>query len=235
MLEDATPSPASPSADPAQLEAYMAMLAEIGRVGMNIVRSLEEHRAGISVSDRLSVSDRTTAYEGVSRAFGRVTRALRLSILLHAKLNGERLSGGLAPERRAASNTGLAPVRRGDDADALKAHALGIVQRAGERDGRDPDQVEREAGDYLERLEDEDADILNRPADEVIALICNALGLDPARPDLAGQARAQEPWAQGLKAGTTKTGQPWAAQTRSQPSAARRWPGESRGPWPDTG
>jgi hypothetical protein len=102
--------------------------------------------------------------ETIAAAFARVSRAIRLTILLAERLERGLARGGVSDDRRTMGRRQMA--REAEDA---------IEPEPGER-------AERltEALDRLESLDVED-ELADRPPEEVIAEICRLLGLDPAR------------------------------------------------------
>jgi hypothetical protein len=104
--------------------------------------------------------------EAVAAAFTRVSRSVRLTVLMV-----ERLDRGWARPRNADDRQAVAKrqIARGV-AEAIAGQAEG--ERAAELSGR-----------LRERLDSPDweNEFASRPAEEVIAIICRDLGLDPVR------------------------------------------------------
>jgi hypothetical protein len=151
--ERATAEAASKAGAAAGASAMPASLAE----------AIEADRALVAAAEaRHSVVARA---EAVAAAFARVSRSIRLTVLL-----AERLDRGWA---RGGSDSRHAMARR----QIVRGVAAAIAREAeGER-------AERLTAALTERLEalDREAGIGDRPTEEIIAEICRYLGLDPVR------------------------------------------------------
>ena len=104
--------------------------------------------------------------ETVARMFGRVSRSVRMTVLL-----AERLDRGWA--RRSIA----------DDRDAMARRqiARGVADAiAREADGERAERLSESLADRMETL-DVEAALGNRPVEEIITEICRDIGLDAAR------------------------------------------------------
>ncbi|MEI9891374.1 MAG: hypothetical protein WDN45_13305 [Caulobacteraceae bacterium] len=161
--------------DPARLERQLAMLDALAAAGVQAAREV----------GRQAEAQQSSAAE-ISLAYARVSRAVRLAILLQTQLVEE-------------AQTRQARIRKAvEDAEDLKgetrkARVERIVERlalqAHPHDEEQLDRIVREAG---ERLDDMDlyGDLLQRPLSELVARICKDLDLAPD-----WTALAQELWA----------------------------------------
>ena len=126
----------------------------------SLAEAIEADRAAAAAAEmRQTVVARAQA---VAAAYARVSRAIRLTVMM-----AERLDRGWA--RRGQADDRQAMVRRQ------------MARKVTDAIGRETEG--EQTGPFAERPEalDTEAGIGNRPADEVIAEICSALGLDPVR------------------------------------------------------
>ena len=125
--------------------------------------------------------------ETVARMFGRVSRSVRMTVLL-----AERLDRGWA---RPGRERALADDR---DAMARRQIARGVAEAiAREADGERAERLSESLADRMETL-DVEAALGNRPVEEIITEICRDIGLDAARmtvrsplPGVAGMTGAE--------------------------------------------
>ena len=151
----------------------------------------------------------------IGMAYARVARAVRQSVMLQARLIADRP----APRKE----THLTPE------DHAKDRVARIVGRVIEAEHDDEDRIERLQDESIERLEDEDiyGAVLTRPMSEMVADICQDLGLHPDWTRLARECWAVEEIASG------DVGEPLAAfavplpRTRGR-GTAKRWRGMRR-------
>ena len=133
-----------------------------------------------------------------------MAKVVRLTGLLQSKLikdmdDAFARAQRLAPEREAQAR--IAATQR-DPAHDHKAR----VERIAERQlkalhGDDGEQVERLMLEACERLDDDDIyrDVINRPVGELVARICQDLGVEPDWERLAEEAWAQEEMQRGVE------------------------------------
>jgi hypothetical protein len=168
-------------AETAQAEAAAQARVDDGAPAMagSLAEAIEADRAAAAAAEmRQTVVARA---EAVSDAFARVARSLRLTVLLAERLDRGWAKGRVADDRQAM---------------ARRQIARGVTEAiAREAEG---ERAARLTGALTERLEalDTEAELGNRPAEEIIAEICRDLGLDPARmtvrPPLPAAARVAE-------------------------------------------
>jgi hypothetical protein len=171
-------------------ERQIAMLGELAEAGLVLALAAKD----LATPPEGCVEP--AVLEGLTRAYGRAARAVRLSLMLQDRLIKELT----AFDKRAAQD---AAWDLGQDRRARKGLVERIVGRviAGAHD--DDDAVDRLAAETAERLDHEDlyGPILDRPVGELVAMICRDLGLAP---DWAGLS--QEAWAVDEAAGDIASG-----------------------------
>jgi hypothetical protein len=159
-------------------------------------------------------------------AFSRVSRAVRLTVMLQSKLVQE-----LAPLTEAAERAARKARERQEPGYRFKARVEGVVERVAKARGDDQDALDRVVRETAERLDDEDfyGDVLDRPLGELVALICRDLGLDPDWSRLAQEAWAQAEAASGDPRSPFVTSPPFAERSEERmaegPGGARHTPG----------
>jgi hypothetical protein len=150
-----------PAASAGRAEALrdrqLQMLGELAEIGLELARAVEAEAKGGELG-----------LDAAILAYARVSRAVRQSIMLQSRL----LDGTLA-EGKAAEAPGA---RRAE----VRARVSRILDRAVEASNEAPERVERLRAEAAERLESERfGDLLERPVVDIVADICNDLGLSP--------------------------------------------------------
>jgi hypothetical protein len=211
----------------AALQRQAERLEQLAEVGLRLAATLEGEAAEARAAGG-------PVRDGVAMAFGRVSRAVRLSVLLHARLlsdmdEADRRGRYVSPMDREAEDARLADEEaRRDPAYGHKARVEAIVGRVARAEIDDEDRLERLTTEAAERLDDEDlyGDVLTRPVGELVALICRDLGLDPDWERLS-----QEAWARAEIA-AAPPGSPFLLpQTparRPRPAEGESWRGRYR-------
>ena len=160
------------------LERQASRLERLADAGMELVEALVAQAKG---------SGPKVVEGDLGLAYSRVSRAVRLAVLLHHQLS----QGAVDPvtTAEAAARTAAAEHKK-----AHIARAVRIIERV----AMDHCRIKpSKAGDYAytarERLEDDDihALVASRPIGELVALLCRELGLEPN-----WDALEQEAWAQ---------------------------------------
>jgi hypothetical protein len=168
------------------LYEQVSLLSRLAEMGMGIAGVIERQviaadAAGETVAERAPID------------FARVARAVRLTLMLQARLikDLEDRERGVA-QRRAWD--------RNDLAKARKTHVEHVVERIVARQHTDTETVERLIWETSERLDREDlyGHVLDRPLSELIDMLCADMGLDPDWPRLAQEAWAREEMAGGV-------------------------------------
>ena len=168
--------------DPARLERQLAMLDALAAAGVQAAREV----------GRQAEAGQTPAAE-ISLAYARVSRAVRLAILLQSQLTE-------AAETREARIQKAVEDAEDLEGETRKARVERIVERlAVQAHPDDEEQVDRLVRETGERLDDMDlyGDLLERPMSEIVARICRDLGLDPDWTRLAEELWAVEEIASG--------------------------------------
>jgi hypothetical protein len=172
---------ANPCAPPS-LDRQLARLDRLAEAGMEMVEALTAQAKG---------SGPKVVEGDVALAFGRVSRAVRLAVLLYSELT----RGDADPDeiaRQAEAGRRQAQVDR----------TVRIVKRvAAAQCPRDPFAVSAYAKEAAERLDNDDIYglVASRPLGALIAMICEDLGLQPDWDHLAAEAWAQAEIASGAE------------------------------------
>ena len=172
------------SASTERAERHSSVLRELAEIGMDLARALRTH--ALAEPDAARAAD-------VGLVFSRVSRAIRQTVALEAKLDADR-------ETRAERAQAAQSVRDGEArkirAVRQRKHIRGLVHCA-IKDTADPNEVENLCFDSREHLNDlDDTDFEDRPIADIIAGICRNLGLNPDAVRLAeepGMAEAPHP------------------------------------------
>ena len=197
----------------AQTEAALAVtaaqavaMAEGAIQNMDRVTSYVEAGEVGRVADIAIAAQQTAAAraETVAKAFNRVSRSVRMTVLL-----AERLDRGWARPRRDADDR---------HAMARRQIARGVAEAiARQADGERAERLSESLADRMETLDVEEA-ALDRPVDEIITEICRDIGLDAARmvvrPPIPGVAGMS---AQEVKALLAEGGRGWEAGPPQRP------------------
>ena len=186
------PTSAAPRAasDEARLliAEQLQMLKRVAQVGLEVSLEIERQARG-----DVAEGQKPAPVGDIALAFARTARAMRLTVLLQSRL-AKDLAGLDEAGVKASAEAGV----RADEAragleQARKGSVERIVGRVAEAAGEDEDKVEALVLEASERLDDDDiyGDVLARPVSEVVADICQDLGLKPDWPRLAAEAWAQ--------------------------------------------
>ncbi len=163
------------------IEREVKALGELIDIGLKIARAIER-QADAPGGEPPPLAELNTA----AIAYARVARAVRQSILLRDKLAEASHAG-----QKAAADLG---VRKA----GVKARLTDIVRGVIETEHGDGEQAERLYAEAAERLEDErHGDVLTRPVGEIVADICQDLGLHPDWRRLAWDLSCAEALAEG--------------------------------------
>ena len=164
---DNLPTLSAEDADAERAEWRARTLRHLVAIGMDMARMLQDQARDLQGSDPGVVG------ADLSLRFHRISRSIRMSLALDAKL--EAGFEARVAERKAAQLT------------ERKALAKEAVSRQVDRDTPDRD-LHRERSDRIEREDLED--FSDKPVSEIIAIICADLGIIPD-----WQAWSLEPWA----------------------------------------
>jgi hypothetical protein len=159
----------------ARLEHQLQRLDRLCDLGLQIAEGLADQARGRGPQ----------VVEGdVALAYDRVARAVRMAILLQARLT---------EEQRASVQTPAEPLA--DAESARKDQVARIVRRVAEGDGRlNPSHIIAAGRLARERLEHDDiyGKVMSQPVSDLVADICHDIGLTPDWEKLAWEAWAQE-------------------------------------------
>ena len=160
-------APSDENIDAERAEWRARTLRQLVAIGMDMARMLQDQAREASACDPGVIGP------DLSLRFHRISRSIRMSLALDAKL----VAGfqDRAKERKVAELT------------ERKALAKEAVSRQVDRDTPDRD-LHRERSDRIEREDLED--FSDKPVSEIIAIICADLGITPD-----WQAWSLEPWA----------------------------------------
>ena len=204
-------SPAPP-ADAASLrgrmERQLTVLGRLAEAGLNLALAIER-QATTEGAAPVVAGD-------VALAYARVSRAVRLSVALQAKVIKDLQALDQAAASRLYGQTVNAERERQRLAEQRQDRVQRIVERVIAAEVADAAEVDRLAEAASERLEHDDiyGDLAKRPVGEIIALICRDLDLSPDWTRLAAEAWAQEEIESGA------AGSPFAAlRGRDPPNA----------------
>lgn len=163
-------SPAETAAAP-RLERQLAILGEIAEIGLDMARALQAQ-----------VGEGSVQPASAAVAYGRVARAVRLTIALQTRLIAE--ANQPAPDQQR---------------EERRARVQRIVRRVIGEETDDAMEAAWRRVEAHERLEHDDiyGDVLTRPASEIIAEVCDDLGVSPDWAQLAAEAWAREEIATG--------------------------------------
>jgi ElaB/YqjD/DUF883 family membrane-anchored ribosome-binding protein len=153
-----------------------AMLRELADIGMEMARALQsEVRARAEAVEEASEAPKSVAELGL--AFSRVSRAVRQTLALEARLEDDRLdrerAAEAAEDAQSQSNSEMS-----ERAARVRAKLMQLLHPDRERDHQWDD-------DWFEELSDEpdvergEGFVSDRPAADVVAGVCGDLGLEP--------------------------------------------------------
>jgi hypothetical protein len=232
MTDPATPpdrdTPLEPRAWARPLYAgQIAMLDDLAQEARDVAGLLARRIMAVDADDGLTAVEAMPVLDRLARAHGRASRAVRLTLMLQARL----MKDLEAWDRQAAQGTARAVSEgrfaREERAEQQRGQVERVIERVADQQRGDAWEIERLVAEASERLDREDVygDILSKPVSEWVDLICRDLGLDPDWPRLS-----QEAWAVEEINGAVP-GWPLAAATdRSPPAHAARMSLKSASP-----
>jgi hypothetical protein len=175
----------------ALIERQLEGLGRLAEAGLTIAQAVERQvmAAEAAPGDAVQMSLGEAAL-----AYGRVSRAVRLTIALQSRLVTDLQALDEAADRRRAGQQAQAGRERQAREEAQKDRVDRIVERLIRAEVSDEAEVDRLAETACERLEHDDiyGDILARPVREIVALVCRDLGLAPDWDGLSQEAWAQD-------------------------------------------
>jgi hypothetical protein len=168
-MSDAPPSPVH--------DRQLQILGELAEIGLEVARAVG---AAPGPAGDLAL------------AYARVSRAVRLTLMLQSQLIED--AAAAARERARPEPAPALPE------DIRKARVTRIVERLVTAEHRhDVDMADELSAEAAERLDDEDVygDLMQRPMSELVARLCRDLGLEPDWAQLAQELWAQQEIASG--------------------------------------
>jgi hypothetical protein len=214
------PAPAAAAAELARslITQQLGMLGRLAEVGLNVALAVE----------RQALEAASAAPPGeLALAYGRVSRAVRLTIALQARLLKDLQELDDVAARKQAREQADAGRERQIAEAARKARVERIVERLIHDEAADEGEADRLADEAYERLEHDDiyGDLLDRPVSEIIERVCKDLGLAPDWSRLAQEAWARDEIAAGA-AGSPLASLRWLDPPGPEPACAGRLPAQ---------
>ena len=164
-------------------QRQIAVVGELAEIGLELARA---------VTDQVKAGE--ADLQAGAMAYARVARAVRLTLMLQARLIKDLQAHDHHHAWLPESALRQAESERDDLADERKACVEHIIERVASRQHDDLDAVERLVEEASERLDQDDfyGDLLSRPVSELVDIICKDLGLSPDWPRLAEEAWARD-------------------------------------------
>jgi hypothetical protein len=169
-----TGSPAAPKdALRGVMERQLSVLGRLAEAGLNLALAIERQATTEGAAQVVSGD--------VALAYGRVSRAVRLTVALQAKVVKELQGLDQVAARELYADRCNAERERLRLAKLRQDRVQRIVERVIAAEVADAAEVDRLADEACERLEHDDiyGDLTTRPVGEIIAPICRDLDLSP--------------------------------------------------------
>ncbi len=173
---------------------HVRILKELAEIGVRIAQSMDRQAELLAPSpaeaadgERTRAADAPVAASPPTRVgpgtdFGRLTRAIRLTLMLEIRIaEGETMRQAEVAEARVQRTRAVQQQAQADWVEARSEAVLDVIEATLEAKSEDDESIlERldEAREYLERG-DEDFDLEGLPTGLVIARICRDMGLEP--------------------------------------------------------
>jgi hypothetical protein len=163
----------------ALLDRQLEALNRLADMGMALAGAIERRATAEDPAQDTDLHDAALDFARVSRVV-RMTFALQSRLIEEFKGVSQRRSGGPGKADDWSAGFGGRPDIVDHD-EVLKRQLKGVVRRLGEASSMDGEAVERLVREAGERLEEEGFfhDITERPMGEVVALVCEDLGIAP--------------------------------------------------------
>ncbi len=230
------PAPREAGAGPADpgrglIERQLWILGRLAEAGLNIALAIERQATrGEATGTEGAPPEAVPVAKGdLALAYGRAARAVRLTIALQARLLKELQALDEGAARKFAAEAAKPDRDRQTAQAARKARVERIVERLIRAEARDEAEGDRLTDEAYERLEHDDiyGDLLRKPVSEIIALVCQDLGLAPDWSRLAQEAWAQDELAGGA-IGSPLARLRWLDPPGAEPAAVDTRPPELR-------
>jgi hypothetical protein len=188
MASASTPAEDAPRWARPLHERQIALLGQLAEAGLAMALMVKDQAQALAAEGGVEPG----VLEGLTRAYGRVARATRLTLMLQDRL----IKDLVAVDKRIAHEAGW---DRDVQTRDRKARVERILARVAARQHDDIETIFRLEAEAAERLDQDDlyGPLLARPVSELVAMIAHDLGLDPDWPQLAEEAWAQEEEASG--------------------------------------
>jgi hypothetical protein len=218
--EAGTPCPAD-AADWARPYALrqLEMLGELAELGLDVARAVERQAREPSAAP-----DGPLFKGDLALAYARVSRAVRLTLMLQSKL---------IEDMKAAEKAGAEERKSDEPTNRAKIRVDTIVQRiSATQHAGEPEMHEWVLREAAERLDDEDVfgDLLERPISESVARLCKQLGLEPDWAELAEELWAVREMESGHVGWPLRNPQPRAEAADDDPEDPSEPDSEPEGP-----
>jgi hypothetical protein len=156
------------------------------------------HAAAREAQRRLLEAETTDDFVKLAASMAKLARGVRQSILIHRKLEAERLAAQADEDRaRAQAGSEMVPrhFRRVRIRTAITRHVWNELE-----DAEEAELFREDLNARLDEMEGEE-DFLDTPIDDLIAGLCRDLGFEPpeAPPAAAGPGPAAEPMTEGAR------------------------------------
>ncbi|CAN7277733.1 hypothetical protein LJR225_001391 [Phenylobacterium sp. LjRoot225] len=177
------------------IERQLGLLGRLAEAGLNIALAVERQVMAVEAgSPEAGSPEAVKVVQGLALAYGRVSRAVRLTVALQSRLVKDLQEIDVVAARRRAGEQADAGRARQQREAARKARVERIVERLIRAEVGDEAEVDRLADEAYERLDHDDiyGDLLAKPVSEIVAMVCRDLGLAPDWGRLAEEAWAQE-------------------------------------------
>jgi len=176
--EDRAPS----AADPDRAAERFAMLRERADFGMEMARALQgEVRARAEAAEDADPSEPPRSVAELGLAFSRVSRAVRQTLALEARLEDDRLAreraAEAAEEAQSQSTSEISEAAARVRARIARIFADADAREAAEAGDADRDDLREDLSDGPD-VERGEGFVADRPAADVVAGVCGDLGLE---------------------------------------------------------
>jgi hypothetical protein len=175
----------------ALIAGQLVTLGRLAEAGLNLALAVERQALAAEAE---SQDHAPTALAEAALAYGRVSRAVRLTLALQGRTLKDLQALDEVAARMARGARSQAEQAAREQAVARKAKVGRIVERLIRDEAADNAEGDRLTDEAYERLEQDDiyGDLTARPVREIIALICRDLGLSPDWSRLAQEAWSQD-------------------------------------------
>src|SRR5258707_1394248 len=147
----------------------------MGEIGMDLLRAVRQQAVAQAIPEQVGALGRMSG-DDLALAYSRIARAVRQTLALKAKLDGDRLA---FHRKDAAEQAQRAATIQRARKERQKNKAKRIIEGAIEAEVSDQSDYENLLADLDDALEDLDAEFGERPFGENLLRICRDLGITP--------------------------------------------------------